>query len=271
MSKNEGHNDHNEQEKNPFSLPGDYFSSFSKKMLHRIELADEIKEFEILSSIDKRVPFVTPENYFQQALSKAVVRDELSAYKQLSSLEKANSFATPEAYFENLASSIKSRTELSDELKAYPGLYVLDKENNFAVPENYFENVSHRLQEKIFAGSEEKSFGKVLQLVFSRKTVYALAAMLVLSLGLWYFTQPKETVSAGDCQTLACLEKNDIHESQLYRMDEESLMEAVNADKLSKNLQKSLNESAAEKDSDKKEKEDYVIENTDVNDIVDGI
>jgi hypothetical protein len=96
-----------------------------------------------------------------------------------------------------------------------------------------------------------------------------MAAVLVVSLGIYYFSvQQKETFEP--CQGLACLDKSDIlKEHQLINMDDESLMEIVNPESLSKNLNKNLSEE--EKSSDKEQKEDFVLENVDVNDIVDEI
>ncbi|MGZ3885286.1 MAG: hypothetical protein ACXVPQ_03270 [Bacteroidia bacterium] len=272
MNENDQNNELNDKGKNPFSLPGDYFGSFSKKMLYKIELADEIKEFKMLSSIDKRLPFVTPENYFAQAANSVGAQAELGNYRILSSIEKTNAFATPALYFEAAANITAAKVELAEELKPYSSLSRIEKTNSFAVPPAYFENLSYEVRQKTASGKNETAFGKVIQLVFSKQTAYALAAMLVLSLGLYYFTNEKAViVNNGDCQTLACLDKKDIKENQLLHIDEESLMEVVNPETLSKNLKENLASSPAETASDKKEKEDYVLENTDVNDIVDGI
>jgi hypothetical protein len=266
MNKNEENNKKKPNENNPFSLPDGYFGSFSKKMMLKIELAQELKEFKILSSIDKTLPFVTPDNYF----TGSEVGSELAAYTKLSAVKKQNGFATPEFYFETSAEAIKTKIEIVEELKAYPSLYSITKENSFVAPQNYFEGLSHSVREKIVvAKTEENGFGRIIQLVFSKQTAYAIAATLVISLGLYFYNSGEETV-VGNCGTLACIDKSEIFKgNQLLNLDEDALMEIVNIEKLSKNLKDNLKQSA--KENDNQTKEDYAIENIDVNDIIDEI
>lgn len=250
-------------------MPEGYFGSFSKRMMHKIELAEELKEFKILSSLDKKLPFVAPENYF----ASAEVKSELSSYPELSAAKKQNGFTTPELYFETSAKTIKSKIEIAEELKAYPTLSSINKENSFAAPQNYFEGLSHRMRENIHVSAEESGVTKILHLIFSKKTAYAIAATLVISFGLYFYNSGKETVS-GDCGTLACLDKKEIIQgSQLLNMDDDALMEMVNADKLSKNLKENIKQTIKEEETktDKQTKEEYILENVDVNDIADEI
>lgn len=269
MSKNKENSNNKQNENNPFSLPEGYFGSFGKKMMLKIELAEELKEFKILSSIDKKLPFATPDNYF----STLGIKNELAVYPELSAIKKQNGFTVPELYFETSAKAIKSKIEIAEELKAYPALYNISKENSFAAPQNYFEGLSHALRNEIFESKKESSVVKVLHLVFSKKAAYAIAAMLVISFGLYFYNSGEETVK-GDCNTLACLQKNDIIKGDyLMNLDEDALMESVNIEKLSKSLEENLKQTKKETEtqSDKKTKEDYVLENVDVNDIVDEI
>lgn len=270
MSKNRNNSNDNSNENNPFSLPDGYFGSFGKKMMHKIELAEELKEFEILSSLDKKLPFATPDNYFVSA----EVKSELSSYPKLSAIKKQNVFATPELYFETSAKTIASKIEITEELKAYPVLSSINKENSFAAPQNYFDGLSHRMRGEIFVSPpEESGVVKILHLVFSKKAAYAIAATLVLSLGLYFYNSGAETVS-GDCGTLACLDKKEIIQgTQLLNMDDDALMEMVNTDKLSKNLKENIKQTVKEEETktDKQTKEEYILENVDVNDIADEI
>jgi hypothetical protein len=259
MNKNE-ENNLNENEKNPFSLPEGYFDSFAQKMMRRIELAEELKEFPTLSSIDKKLPFVTPENYFVSNEGKT----ELVPFETLASLEKKNAFIIPELYFEHSSASIQNKIDCKEELMPYAALSAFEKENVFTVPQDYFESFNDKITAKLSQSGEHS----VLRVVFNRKTAYAIAAMLVMSLGLFFYLSKQEETFA-DCQTLACLSKNEIKDHQFNNMDDESLMEIVNPEALSKNLEKG--KSKEDKSSDKEQKEDYILENTDVNDIVDEI
>lgn len=262
MNPNEENNKPH-QENNPFSLPGDYFSSFSQKMMHKIELAEEIKEFKLLSSIDKQSPFVTPSGYFE-------TKSELAQYPTLNALRNKSVFDIPENYFKNAALSTKEKIMLAEEMKAYPTLASIQKSNTFDVPANYFETFSQQLRQTIQDDSNESgTITKVMHIVFSKKTVYAIAAMLVISLGMYVFNTDNGTVN-NDCNTVACLDKNDIIKTnQLNSFDEESLIDAVNTDELQKNLNKSLENSSTS--TEEQVNENYILENVDVNDITDEI
>ena len=107
----------------------------------------------------------------------------------------------------------------------------------FVAPQNYFDGLSHTIRGKMFEGqTEESGFGKIIHLVFSKKTAYAIAAMLVISLGLYFYNSGEENVITN-CGTLACMDKSEILKSnQVSNMDEESLMNLVDPVQLSKNL-----------------------------------
>jgi hypothetical protein len=266
MNLNEENNKPNKNENNPFSLPEGYFGSFAQKMMHKIEVAEELKEFKLLSSIDKKLPFITPGNYF----ANSEVKNELAIYPKLTEVKKENAFVVPQLYFESSAKAIENKIGSAEELKAYPALYSIGKENSFTTPQNYFEDFSPTVREKLVDGhpyshrDEEDGIVRILHIVFSKKTAYAIAAMLVISLGLYFYNSGEETVT--NCGTLACLDKTEILKSnQVTNMDEESLMKLVDPEKLSKNLKE------ASENSDTKQETDYVLENADVNDIVDEI
>lgn len=54
------------KETNPFSLPKNYFNEFANKLQLKIELEEELKEFKLLSTLEKSSPnFSVPENYFE--------------------------------------------------------------------------------------------------------------------------------------------------------------------------------------------------------------
>ena len=269
MSKNENNSPENNKP-NPFGMPENYFDSFKQKMMLKIELADELKEFKMLSGIEKKLPFVTPDNYFAQSGLESKV--ELAPYEKLVTVKRENNFITPELYFEKAAVRTVTKIEVAEELKEFVTLASIEKENVFAVPNAYFDNLSYEIREKVFAEKNKTSvFDNVLHIVFSKKTVYALAATLVLSLGL-YFYNSTEKVVGTDCGTLACLDRNEIlKDNQLLPLDEESLMEMVNVESLSKNLKQDLERTTEEKKEDSKENENFVLENVDVNDIVDEI
>lgn len=263
MNSNEENNEPN-KESNPFSLPGDYFNSFSKKMMLKIELVEELKEFALLSSIDKKLPFITPENYFE-------TKAELLEYPVLMALKNKAAFRVPENYFASSVEKIRLSIELSEELNTYPSLAAIDKQVSFVTPERYFETLTQVLNQKTSTNaSSDNTYGKIIHLVFNKKTAYAIAATLVISLGL-YLYNAKTLIAGNDCNTIACLDRNEILiANQLNNFDEDALMEIVNTEALSKNLNNKLKEENKKTDN-QKNNEDYVLENVDVNDIADEI
>lgn len=260
--KSEKGNNKSKIENNPFSMPDDYFNAFSKKMMFKIELAEELKEFKILSSIDKKSPFSTPLNYFE---SKA----ELAEYSRLMSIRNKHVFAVPENYFYSSASSIINKLEVMDEVTSYPFIASVSKENSFTVPDMYFDKLSEQIVSGIKV-MKQNGHGRIMQLVFNRKTVYAIAAILVLSFGLYLYNSNADAVSA-DCNTLACLERNEIiNQNHLINFDDDALTEIVNTEELSKNINAKLKEEHLG-DNEQQSTEDYILENTDVNEITDEI
>lgn len=263
MNLNE-ENNHKSNEGNPFSVPGNYFDSFSKKMMHKIELADELKEFKLLSAIDKKLPFTTPDGYFE-------VKSELGVYPQLGLIKKENSFSVPDNYFENAGISLKNKIEMDEELKSYQNLSGVKKLNSFVVPDQYFESLVESTTESLQVQYSTNSFGRVISLVFNKRTAYAIAAMLVISLGLYFFNTKTEAADTG-CNTLACLDKNEIiNANQINTLDDEALMEIVNSDELQKNLNKNLNTEEVKQKEQEQTSQDYVLENVDVNELTDEL
>lgn len=237
----------------------------------KIELLDEIKTFKTLSAIEKKYPFEIPESYFENSLRTIEIQNELLSYEKLVSVKKQNNFSTPDAYFETGALVFKNKTELLDELNSYRILNSLSKQHVFELPESYFENLNHSILEKT-SGKFATGAGRVIHFVFNKRTLYAIAASLVLSLGTYYFTSKSDELKINDCTTLACIDRSEIlHEVHLSPIDDEALMEMVNADKLRQNIEHNLQNSNREKDNDIDIKENYILENTDINDIADEI
>jgi hypothetical protein len=48
----------------PFIVPQGYFDSFTATLINKVEALEELGEFAMLLSIDKKVAFSVPENYF---------------------------------------------------------------------------------------------------------------------------------------------------------------------------------------------------------------
>ena len=65
MNKDNNIEDWNEGQENEFDIPKGYFESFPEKISSKIELIEELNEFPVLSAMEKKNPFLVPENYFE--------------------------------------------------------------------------------------------------------------------------------------------------------------------------------------------------------------
>lgn len=249
--------DHNG--KNPFGLPDGYFSTFEDKLKQKMELESELSEFPLLSSIQKTNVFIAPAGYFQSAENSLEHKTELTSYPNLQAIKTPVFADLTEEYKKELASSLNYKIELAEELKAYERLYNSDKLNVFSVPENYFDTVADRVKERIHAVNHNKAsvLGAVFDFIFGKKLALSFSLLLIVGLAV-YFNQPAESViPAGDCKTLACLEKQEIlnDHNAISNFDEDQLMELVDVNSLNKQL--NLNTKASTGSTTKSDNNDH--------------
>ena len=77
MNKDNNIEDWNEGQENEFDIPKGYFESLPGKLFSKIELIEELKEFPLLVSLEKKNPFLVPENYFEtRDFVKAIANTE---------------------------------------------------------------------------------------------------------------------------------------------------------------------------------------------------
>ena len=226
--------------KNPFGLPADYFSKFEDKLKQKMELENELSEFPLLSSIQKTNAFTAPAGYFQSAENNLEYKTELALYPKLEALEKPVFTELTEDYKEEFETALSYKMELVDELKAYTTLYNLDKVNAFSVPENYFDTVAGHVKENIHAVNNNRAsvLDTVLDFIFGKKLVLSFGLLLIIGLSI-YVNQPSEPITVtGDCKTLACLEKQEILNDNkvITNFDEEQLMDLVDVNSLNRQL-----------------------------------
>lgn len=243
-------NDHNSNEepnfplddngKNPFGLPMDYFSKFEDKLKQRMELESELSEFPLLSAIEKSNAFVAPPNYFESAENSLEHTAELAPYAILQSVKPLVFTELEEEYKQYLQSAIHYKTELAEELKPYETLYSLDKEKAFSVSENYFETVGDHIKEKIFHSKETKVsvLDTVLNFLFGKTMAFSFGLTLIIGLALYFYRAPQNIMESSDCKTLACLEKNEIlnNTKEITNFDDDQLMDLVDVNTLNKQL-----------------------------------
>lgn len=188
--------------------------------------------------------------------------------------EKQNNFGVPDGYFEKSSQSIFNKIEWQEEHKEYPKLLKYRNIGVFGVPENYFDQSEHKLEmlayEKLASFNKQNSFSvpenyfeenkthisaalkqeaKVISL-FSRRNMYAIAALLVLALGFWiYASYVKTSVNTlEDCNTLACIDKGDLLKSNTEMLDNDDLYDMADLSELEQRLNSTQQEDNTNED-----------------------
>jgi hypothetical protein len=255
-------------EKRPFGLPSDYFLSFEEKLKNRMEAENELKEFQLLSSIKKEQAFAVPEGYFSKAEEQLEYKADLAAYPVLGSLARPAVAALDEDYQKQLIASLSDKAELADELKAYPALHSLDKVNAFTVADAYFDSLAGRVKERIHPEKTERLsvWDSVWHVVFGPRTAWAFGLALIIGLA-FYFGQRTETLAeAGDCKTLACLEKNEIlNNKAINTFDEEQLIDLVDVNSLGRQLNLDIAK------TDSLSVKEVILQDTDTDELLDAL
>lgn len=257
MNKDPGNNDHTND--SSFGLPDGYFRQSAGSIMNKIEWIEEHKEFPHLSSLKKESGFVVPGDYFDQS----DFRLELLGYPNLLKHTKDTGFSVPADYFEEgevreLAAVVGDE----DERTLFPHLYTVKKEDSFEVPENYFEGTEQRIFNRIHTP------GRVISLFSGRIWYSAAAAVIAVVLGLWIYNYYFKPVAAGDCGTLACVDKNDLIKSRnLENLDDEQLYEIVDT----KKLEEKLEEKESKENKSEKKDVDTSLKSISTDDLLDEI
>jgi hypothetical protein len=258
----------NEENKRPFDLPLDYFLSFEDKLRKKMEEEHELQDFPILSSIQKSKVFEIPGDYFTEAANSLERQVELEAYPHLQQIPQPLFAGPDEAYSKQLQDVLIHRIAVADELKSYQTLYHLDKINPFTVSEIYFDTVAERVKERIYDVNPDRIsvWDTLLNLIFGKRTAWAFGLVFIMGLA-FYFNRPEEIVEEpGDCKTLACLEKQEIlNTDAMSNFDEEQLMDMVDVNALNKQL------NLKEQKSDSLSVKGTILENTDTDELLDAL
>ena len=258
-----------EKNKEFLGLPENYFESFSSRLFKKIEAEDELKDYPLLSSIGKNNPFAIPSNYFE-------LREELLEYPTLRDFKAVN-FTVPANYFDEVTSRILNAVEVSEETKVYETLSSIGKVNGFATPEKYFEvpiaiGIDIRFNDEVKEAKVISIFARVKTPYLSvparaGKVAMAAAVALIVTLSILFYNQNSEVQTiSGDCNTLACLSKKEILNSNyMQSVSEENIIEMIDVKALSDSLSLKKNGKTQKIDADE------VSEEVDVNTITDEL
>ncbi|HEX4850233.1 MAG TPA: hypothetical protein VFV08_05460 [Puia sp.] len=204
-----------------YDTPPGYFENLPDQIMARVKKelplnsADaELKSLSpFLSQLDKKDPYIVPENYFFQfptammemiQSSSAADLDVNEELKGLSTLlgqaDKKNPYATPPGYFselpENLAGSLRAISFVKEELEHVSPLSAqLQNEKTYTVPEGYFDGLATQVLEKI---KSQPSEARVIPMRKKRGWLrYAVAAAvtgITLTVGILIYQSPTKTV-----------------------------------------------------------------------------
>ncbi len=239
-------------DKNSFGLPSDYFESFEDKLRKKIESQEELNEFPILSSIPKNNLFTTPADYFVTLEKVLEIKVELSAYSKLQSVKAFVPSDLDSDYINHLQSIVNYKIELAEELKAYERLYAIDKVNPFFASDSYFESIAERVKDKIYSAKETKVsvLDLILDFIFGKKMAFAFGIVFIVSLSLFFYKSSEKPLEMGDCKTLACLERQEIlnNNKVISNFDEDQLMDLVDVKKLNEQLNSKSEKTATSPD-----------------------
>jgi hypothetical protein len=217
-----------EFENNRFNVPRGYFENSASAIRNKIEWHEENKLYPQLLSLKNSNCFTTPVNYFETCGCSL----ELIAYPDLNKNKRKSGFITPGDYFMLNEEKLRSLIEPVDPLQGTAILDSIKKQNNFTVKENYFEEGAKKIALNL---NRKEARVRILN---PRSVLYfAVAAILIISAGIYTFKYYTEEKSLNDCETIACLDKKEILKShRIETLENEELYDVVNAAKLEQNL-----------------------------------
>jgi len=206
-------------------------------MNENVENNDWKKESPGLAAIVKRNPFAVPDNYFESVEETVLSAVFLDGLKQKTN---DNGFEVPQNYFEDLTERIETNIRLSE---------LPVTENAFAVPENYFDTLQSRITDRI-VGEEPKKVARIIPLWRRNIVKYASAACFVLiaSFGAYFY---QNSTSIPVSQTRSAELAN---EQMLYDIDENTIIEHLEAQNTSSSNTKTISASDTEM-------ENYILSN----------
>ena len=159
-----------------------------------------------------------------------------------------------------------------NELSEFPTLASQKKQNKFSVPANYFESVAKRVVTLIEV-EVSSATSKVINL-FSAKTWYSVAALLIIALGLWMYNSYYKLAPVNDCGTLACVDKIDLIKAKYLEIDNvesEELYKLVNTKKLEENLEKKSGSTNSTNSTKNKQNTDSSLNSVSTDELLDEL
>lgn len=184
---------------------------------------------------NKSTKFGLPHDYFHKNTTSIVNKiewlEEHKAFPLLNSTKNNAAFKIPENYF--------SKNTIKSELLITPFLQEINKQNPFKTTENYFERNEVNLKINsigILKNRQQKKHN-------SLKISYAIAALLILTLGFFIYTTIFNKNEFKNCGSLACIDKTELLKTNhLENIENDELYELVDQKKLEEKLKNKLDE-----------------------------
>jgi len=239
-------NNMNDDQKSPFNengnkgfeLPSNYFDSFESNLKQKLESESELKDYAILSTIQKINTFTLPKTYFSTLEAKIDFQAELVEFPILQSVKPNLSFIIDSKYHDLFKNNLIEKIKFTEELSDFPILNSINKQNLFLLPTDYFENIAEEIKEKIH--KPRVSFiENLFHFIFTKKTAFSFSVIIIAFFSwLLYPKNITEKINEDNCKTLACLEKQEILNNLkvISSFDEDQLIELVNIKKLDNHL-----------------------------------
>ena len=254
--------------RSPFDLPSDYFASFERKLINKMENELELNEFPILSSIKKINTFILPENYFQSSEKTITSALELAEFPLLNAIKTQQLPNLSAEYINEFDATIKQKVELIDEIKEFNILYALNKTNVFRLPANYFDDLPMQIKDRIYKAQSSKIdlLDRVLDFIFGKKMALAFGLVLMIGLSVFIYQKTSMVNDSTDCKTLACLERSDLlNDNSVSGLNDDQIMDLVNII----TLQKQLKSTKVEVDS--LQEQEFILENTNTDQLIENL
>jgi len=172
------------------------------------------------------------------SFNKMNSEEELNEFKILKEISKKKFLQQDNSlkeFWDKSLFDIQKKIEVHDEVKQYSHLSNLYAKKIFYTPENYFDELSYNIKNRL--NTPEDSYLKklyVFSLISNNAMRYTFSLLLVLVFTGIYILNQNNVVHQNDCQSLSCIEKNEIMDAtiiqnfsneQLYELLDEQQME----------------------------------------------
>lgn len=142
-------------------------------------------------------------------------------------------FDVPEGYFSGFENKFLKKIELESELEEFKILSSLQKINSFDVPAGYFDASLECLNNlRISLANKKTFFTRLQEILFKPKFSFSYVLIFMVGLSFYYYFS-ESNKSDNTCETLACIDKDEILNYALdLNIEQHQIEEWVSVDSL---------------------------------------